>query len=68
MCAERIQRVLMATVLAVALYLFSIGEVQFGIIIQSFVILMVLVWAFTNFCPSLWAFKKIFGECDFKKE
>lgn len=66
MCAEKLQRILMACVLLVALYLLSIGSV-FGIVLQLFVIAMVLIWAFTDFCPSLWIFSKMFGNCE-KKE
>lgn len=66
MCAERLQRVLMAIVLSVALYLTSIQELLFAIILQGFLIVMVLIWAITDFCPSLWLFGKIFGNC--KKE
>jgi hypothetical protein len=48
--------------------LFVVGEVQIAVILQTFVILMVMVWAFTDFCPSLWIFKKIFGSCYEKEE
>ncbi|MBD3809695.1 MAG: phosphoribosylaminoimidazole synthetase [Sulfuricurvum sp.] len=63
MCAERIQRFLMAIVLTIALVLFALGQVQIAVIIQTFVILMVVVWALTDFCPSLWFFGKVFGQC-----
>jgi hypothetical protein len=62
MCAETLQRVLMAFVLSVSLYFLTIGS-TIGIILQVFVIIMILVWAFTNFCPSLYIFEKIFGRC-----
>ena len=68
MCAEKIQRFLMGIVLTVCMVLFVVGETQIGVILQTFVILMVIVWAFTDFCPSLWAFKKMFGSCYDKKE
>lgn len=63
MCAEKIQRLLMAIVLSVALILFIMGHTQIAIVIQTFVILMVIVWAFSDFCPSLWFFGKVFGKC-----
>ncbi|MDD3770197.1 MAG: phosphoribosylaminoimidazole synthetase [Sulfuricurvum sp.] len=66
MCAEKIQRFLMAIVLTVAMVLFMNGQLQWAVIIQTFVILMVLVWALTDFCPSIWMFRKIFGSCDKK--
>jgi multidrug efflux pump subunit AcrB len=66
MCAERIQRFLMAIVLTVSMVLFVTGQMQWAVILQTFVILMVLVWAFTDFCPSLWFFGKLFGKCSQK--
>lgn len=63
MCAEKIQRFLMAIVLTVSMVLFASGQIQWGVIVQTFVILMVIVWAFTDFCPSLWFFGKVFGKC-----
>ena len=62
MCAETLQRVLMAFVLSISLYFLTVGSI-IGIILQVFVIIMILVWAFTNFCPSLYIFEKIFGRC-----
>ncbi len=64
MCAEKVQRFLMGIVLTVALVLFYMGETTFGMILQAFVIVMVFVWAVTDFCPSLWFFKKTIGSCD----
>jgi len=66
MCAERIQRFLMAIILTVTMLLFVTGNLQAGVVLQTFVILMIVVWAFTDFCPSLWFFGKIFGHCDRK--
>jgi len=68
MCAERIQRFLMAVILTVTMFLFAAGMVQAGVIIQTLVILMILVWAFTDFCPSLSLFRKIFGGCEKTRE
>jgi len=68
MCAERIQRLLMAIVLTVIMFLFAAGMVQVGVVLQTFVILMLVVWAFTDFCPSLWFFKKVSGPCEKKPQ
>ncbi len=68
MCAEKMQRFLMGIVLTVCMVLFVQGMTQIAVVLQTFVILMVVVWAFTDFCPSLWAFKKMFGSCYDKKE
>jgi hypothetical protein len=67
MCGERIQRFLMAIVLTVSMVLFAMGETGWGVVIQTFVIFMIVVWALTDFCPSTWVFNKIFGSCDEKK-
>jgi len=66
MCAERIQRFLMAIVLTIAMVLFAKGLMLYALIIQTFVIVMVVGWALTDFCPSLWVFKKVFGSCEKK--
>lgn len=68
MCAERAQRVLMAIVLGVIMFLFTAGFTQIATILQGFVIVMILVWAFTNFCPSIWIFEKMFGKCNWDKK
>ena len=67
MCAEKIQRLLMAIVLLIAFYFMTIGSV-IGFVLQLFVIAMVVVWAITDFCPSLWIFGKIFGNCKKKDQ
>ncbi len=66
LCAERIQRVMMAVVLMLAFYLISISN-AFGMAILAFVIVMILVWAVTDFCPSIYVLKKIIGSCQDKK-
>lgn len=62
MCAEKIQRLLMAAVIAIGTYLMSIGSV-IGTVILVLVIVMIIVWAFTDFCPSIWVLKKITRSC-----
>jgi multisubunit Na+/H+ antiporter MnhE subunit len=66
MCAEKIQRLLMAIVLTISMVLFFQGFIAYGMILQGFVIAMIIVWALYDFCPSLWAFSKIFGKCPTK--
>lgn len=68
LCAEKLQRILMASVLGIALYFLDVGTqdplmFQIGFVLQIFVIIMILVWAVTDFCPSIWFLKKIFGSC-----
>ncbi|MFZ3053429.1 MAG: phosphoribosylaminoimidazole synthetase [Sulfuricurvum sp.] len=66
MCAEKIQRLLMAIVLTISMVLFIQGFTLYGMILQGFVILMILIWAFVDFCPSIWVFSKLFGKCPTK--
>jgi len=53
----------MAFVLTVTMLFFAMGMVQAGVVLQTLVIIMIVIWAFTDFCPSLWLFKKIFEPC-----
>ncbi|OQX74960.1 MAG: hypothetical protein B6D59_00780 [Campylobacteraceae bacterium 4484_4] len=80
MCAERMQRILTSIMLGVILYFFAMGAHDFqagakesihftiAVVLQIFVIIMMLIWAFTNFCPSIWFFKKIFPPCEWEKK
>ncbi len=73
MCYQKIQRLLTSIVLGINLLFFIIGlqgnQIIFkiAIILQVFVIIMLVVWAFTNFCPSIWFLKKIFPPCNWKE-
>jgi len=73
-CAEKIQRILTAVMLGIALMFLTQGVagnmlyLQIGVALQLFIIVMMLVWAFTNFCPSLWFFNKVFGPCKWNEK
>ncbi len=74
MCAERIQRILTAIMLGIALLFLMQGMqgnalyLKIGVVLQVFIMIMLLIWAFTDFCPSLWFFNKVFGPCDWGKK
>jgi len=80
MCASRMQRLLTAIMLGIILYFFSMAVLDFqagakesvnfmiATGLQVFVIVMLIVWAITNFCPSIWFFKKILPPCEWEKE
>ncbi|NPA03936.1 MAG: phosphoribosylaminoimidazole synthetase [Epsilonproteobacteria bacterium] len=73
MCGDKMQRILMAIMLGLTMYLFAMGRsdqfmFQLGVILQTFIIIMLLIFAFTNFCPSLWFFNKVFGKCEWEKK
>lgn len=61
-CAEKLQRLLLAVVLGIAYGLMSMGSV-YGSVLLGFVIAMIVLWAITDFCPSIWLFSKLFGHC-----
>ena len=61
-CAEKLQRIMMAAVLFVAWILMSMGSI-YGSLLMGFVIAMIVVWAITDFCPSIWLLSKVFGHC-----
>jgi len=64
MCVEKIQRLMTASVLGLGAY-FIHQAVPFGQYILWFVIGMLSVYGLTNFCPSVWAMKKLgIKSCD----
>ncbi len=79
MCASRMQRLLTAIMLGIILYFFATAVQDFqagmsesknfmiAVVLQIFVIIMMIVWAITNFCPSSWMLNKIFPPCDWEK-
>lgn len=68
MCAERMQRILMSIVIGVMIFLFNSGFILIGNILGGVIIFMLVAWSFTNYCPSLWMFEKVFGKCDWDKK
>ena len=62
MCAEKLQRLMMASVLVLAGVLLGFGSI-YGFILLGFTVVMIVVWAITDFCPSIWALTKFFGHC-----
>ena len=66
MLSERIQRVMMGSLLTIILYLFNIQEVMIASYLLSGVIFLIVVWAIFDFCPSLWVLKKVFKENTFE--
>jgi hypothetical protein len=73
MCGDKMQRILMAIMLGISMYLFAMGRTdqtmfQIAVVLQTFMIVMILIFAFTNFCPSLWFFNKVFGKCNWEEK
>jgi hypothetical protein len=67
MCVSRIQRLMTAFVLAIVILLYFLGYTTVALLLQGFVIIMITVWAITNFCPSIWVLKKILPPCAWEK-
>lgn len=68
MCVEKVQRLMMAAVLSVAFYCLTIPPLNpIGLVVLGFVIAMIVVWAITDFCPSIWILGKIMPKCKDKK-
>jgi len=63
MCVSRIQRLMTSIVLGLVLFLGLTNNVSLAIALQVFVIIMMIVWAVTNFCPSIWILKKLLPPC-----
>jgi len=66
MCVSRIQRLMTSIVLGLILFLSMTDNVNLAITLQVFVIIMMSIWAITNFCPSTWALKKLFPLCSWE--
>ena len=62
MLSEKIQRTMMAFMMSISLALFYTGSTQIASAILGFVIVMTLLWAITDFCPSLWLLSKLLKE------
>ncbi|PHR54331.1 MAG: phosphoribosylaminoimidazole synthetase [Arcobacter sp.] len=62
MLSEKIQRIMMGSLLTVILYLFNIQEIMIASYLLTAVIMLVFVWAVFDFCPSLWVLRKILKE------
>lgn len=58
MYAEKVQRIMMAIVLSISAILWVMSVNEWALLLQAFVIVMVVIWAITDFCPSLWVLKK----------
>jgi hypothetical protein len=68
LCAQRVQRLMMAIMLGIVLMLAGSGMLQAAFVLQVFIMIMIIVWALTNFCPSIWFLQKVLGDCDFEKK
>jgi len=63
MCAEKAHRMLIAILLGFVMMFAGIQMIKLAFLLQLFIMIMLLIWAFTDFCPSLYALKKVLPPC-----
>ncbi len=67
MCAEKIHRILIAIMLGFVMMFAGLQMIKLAFLLQFFIMIMLLIWAFTDFCPSLYVLKKVLPSCDCKE-
>ena len=67
MCYQRAQRLLMAVMLGLMMYLYISGFMLIANIINVLMIVMLLLWAFADFCPASAILSKFLPSCDNNK-
>ncbi len=68
-CVERVQRILMALLIVASIGGIHSGAFFFGATyILLFIAIMLVVWAITDFCPSIWLLSKFLPRCKFGKK
>ena len=74
MCAEKIQRLIQASILGIVLGLAGsgmsgeAGMLQVAFLLQFGMMVMLLIAGLTGWCPGLIILKKIFPSCETNKE
>jgi hypothetical protein len=68
MCVERVQRLMMAMMLGIIMGLAGAGMMKLAFLLQLFMMIMLIVWGLTNFCPSTSILKKILPPCNFDEK
>jgi len=63
MCAERLHRIVVAIILGFVMGMAGAGMLKMAFLTQLFVMVMLIIWALTDFCPSLYLLKKIIPSC-----
>ena len=63
MCAEKIQRIIQASILGIVMGLAGSGMIAAAFILQFLMMILLVVAGLTGFCPGLIILKKIFPAC-----
>ena len=64
MCAEKIQRLIQASILGIVMGLAGSGMYAAAFILQFGMMVMLLIAGLTGWCPDLIILKKIFPSCE----
>jgi len=62
-CAERLQRFLMAFMMLLIMVLLAKGYSVAGLGLLAFVSIMLFIYGVFDFCPSTFMLTKLFGSC-----
>ena len=65
MCAEKIQRLIQASILGFVMGLAGSGMYAAAFILQFAMMVMLIIAGLTGFCPGLIVLKKIFPPCNY---
>ena len=64
MCAEKIQRLIQASILGIVLGLAGSEMIQLAFLLQFGMMMMLLIAGLTGWCPGIIILKKIFPSCE----
>lgn len=64
MCAEKIQRLIQASILGIVMGLAGSGMYAAAFILQFGMMVMLIIAGLTGWCPGLLILKKIFPSCE----
>ena len=67
MCAEKIQRLIQASILGFVMGLAGSGMFMFAFFLQFGMMLMLVIAGLTGWCPGLIVLKKVFPSCEAQK-
>ncbi len=68
MCVERLQKILLAMVMGMAMMLAATGSLKAGFLLQFGTMVILIVSGFTNFCYITQLLKNAFPLCNKDKE
>ncbi len=63
MCIERVHRLMMASLLIVAIFMFLTAKEIIALAILGFMVFMLTVWAVFDFCPAVKILSRFLKPC-----